>query len=103
MALIDKPEVFKKFKDFFGYLKANDGKIGQKQRGIDVNINNACNLRCEHCFTNSPLGDHVKEVIDPETIARIADEAHDLGIFEWDLQGERLCCVPSSCGKRLKL
>lgn len=87
MALIDKPEVFKKFKDFFGYLKANDGKIGQKQRGIDVNINNACNLRCEHCFTNSPLGDHVKEVIDPETIARIADQAHDLGIFEWDLQG----------------
>lgn len=87
MALIDKPLVFEKFKSFFAAVKANDGKIGTKQRGIDVNINNACNLRCEHCFTNSPLGEHVKEVIDPSTIARIADEAHALGIFEWDLQG----------------
>ena len=87
MALIDKPEVFRKFKDFFNYVQQNDGKIGLKQRGIDINANNACNLRCEHCFTNSPKGDHIKEWMEPEVIGRIADEAHELGIFEWDLQG----------------
>jgi MoaA/NifB/PqqE/SkfB family radical SAM enzyme len=90
MALIDKPIVFKKFKDFHASVKANSGRIGRNHRGIDVNLNNACNLRCEHCFTNSPLGDHVKEFLDLETMARISDEAHDLGIFEYDLQGGEL-------------
>jgi len=87
MALIDKPEVFRKFKDFFNYVQKNNGRIGLKQRGIDINVNNACNLRCEHCFTNSPKGEFIKEWMDPKVIARIADEAHELGIFEWDLQG----------------
>lgn len=87
MALMDKPEVFRKFKSFHDYVKKNDGKIGTKQRGIDININNACNLRCEHCFTNSPLGEEIKTWMDPTVIKRIANEAHDLGIFEWDLQG----------------
>ena len=90
MALHSKPEVFKKFREFHNYLRANNGQIGTKQRGIDVNLNNACNLRCEHCFTNSPLGDHVKEIIEPSVIARVADEAHGQGIFEWDLQGGEL-------------
>ena len=42
----------------------NDGKVGQKTRGIDLNFNNACNLRCKYCFTNSPKGDHVKDFLD---------------------------------------
>ena len=29
-------------------------KLEQKTRGIDLNFNNACNLRCKYCFTNSP-------------------------------------------------
>ena len=53
MSLINKPLVVEKFKSFHNYVKNNDGKIGTKQRGIDLNLNNACNLRCEHCFTNS--------------------------------------------------
>ena len=94
MALIDKPRVVEKFKDFHDYVRKNDGKIGTKQRGIDVNINNACNLRCEHCFTLSPKGDHVKDVLGPEKIAEIADQADELGIFEWDLQGGELLLRP---------
>lgn len=90
MPLIEKPEVFKKFREFHAYLKRNDGKIGTKQRGIDVNLNNACNLRCEHCFTNSPLGEGIKETISAETMARLGDEAHAQGIFEWDMQGGEL-------------
>ena len=84
MSLIEKPLVVKKFREFYQHIKDNDGKIGTKQRGIDLNLNNACNLRCEHCFTLSPKGDHVKEVLSPEIISRIADEADELGIFEWD-------------------
>jgi len=94
MRLLDKPRVLEKFKSFHDAVRKNDGKIGTKQRGIDVNVNNACNLRCEHCFTNSPKGDHVKEVLSPEKIYEIADQADELGIFEWDLQGGELLLQP---------
>ena len=43
--------------------------------------------RCKYCFTNSPKGDHVKEYLDYSAIAKIADEADELGYFEFDLQG----------------
>ena len=72
--LLAKPIVVKKFKSFHDYVKKNDNRIGQKQRGIDVNLNNACNLRCEHCFTNSPLGEGVKHRYRLK-LERIADEA----------------------------
>lgn len=94
MAIMQKPLVVKKFKAFFDHVRKNDGQIGTKQRGIDLNLNNACNLRCEHCFTNSPKGDHVKEVLAPEKVADIANQADALGIFEWDLQGGELLLRP---------
>jgi MoaA/NifB/PqqE/SkfB family radical SAM enzyme len=94
MALLDKPIVVEKFRAFHNYIRKNNGQIGTKQRGIDLNLNNACNLRCEHCFTNSPKGDHVKDVLDADVIRRVADEAHELGIFEWDLQGGELLLRP---------
>ena len=94
MSLINKPLVVKKFKDFYNYVKSNDGKIGTKQRGIDLNLNNACNLRCEHCFTNSSKGENVKEVLPLDVVERVANEAHELGIFEWDLQGGELLTRP---------
>ena len=60
-------------KDFYEYVNKNDGKVGTKTRGIDLNFNNACNLRCKYCFTNSPKGDHVKEYLDYKAIAKLAD------------------------------
>ena len=94
MSLINKPLVVEKFKSFHNYVKNNDGKIGTKQRGIDLNLNNACNLRCEHCFTNSSKGENVKETLPLEVVERVANEAHELGIFEWDLQGGELLSRP---------
>ena len=94
MPIMKKPEVVRKFKSFLEYVKANNGHIGKKQRGLDMNLNNACNLRCKHCFTNSPIGDHVKDILSMETIASIADQAHELGIFEWDMQGGELLSRP---------
>ena len=102
MSLINKPLVVEKFKSFHNYVKNNDGKIGTKQRGIDLNLNNACNLRCEHCFTNSSKGENVKETLPLEVVERVANEAHELGIFEWDLQGGELLSRPQILFDTLK-
>lgn len=90
MSLLDSPRLMEKLRIFYKYVRKNEGKIGQKQRGIDINFNNACNLRCEYCFTNSPKGDHAKDQLSVETMGDIADQADDLGIFEFDLQGGEL-------------
>ena len=93
-SLLNKPRLVKKLKDFYDYVQKNDGKVGTKTRGIDLNFNNACNLRCKYCFTNSPKGDHVKEYLDLGAIAKLADQADELGYFEFDLQGGELLLQP---------
>ena len=79
-SLIDKPELMKKTQNFHDYVRKNDGQIGTKQRGIDLNFNNACNLTCKYCFTNSPVGDHNSETLDIDMVRSIADQADELGI-----------------------
>ena len=83
-----------KLKSFHDYVRKNNGQIGTKQRGIDINFNNACNLRCKYCFTNSAIGDHAKEELTIEKVADIANQADELGIFEFDLQGGELLLRP---------
>lgn len=93
-SLLDKPRLVEKLKAFYSYVNKNDGKVGTKTRGIDLNFNNACNLRCKYCFTNSPKGDHVKDFLPTKVIANLANEADDLGYFEFDLQGGELLLRP---------
>ena len=93
-SLLDKPKLVKKLRSFYTYVNKNDGKVGTKTRGIDLNFNNACNLRCKYCFTNSPKGDHVKDFLPTSVIANLADQADELGYFEFDLQGGELLLVP---------
>lgn len=90
MTLFSKPQVVSKFRDFHDYVKSNNGQIGTKQRGLDINLNNACNLSCEHCFTLSPTGLNSNVYLDKLVINRICNEAHELGIYEIDLQGGEL-------------
>ncbi|MDY6953342.1 MAG: radical SAM protein [Thermodesulfobacteriota bacterium] len=94
MTLLDKPRVVEKLKDFHRYVTKHNGTIGTKVRGIDLNFNNRCNFKCKHCFTRSPLGDHVKEELPVPVVANIADQADSLGIFEFDLQGGELLLRP---------
>ena len=94
MTLLDKPRLMEKLKSFYDYVKKNNGQIGTKQRGIDLNYNNACNLRCEYCFTEAPKGEHAKEELPVDLIADIANQADELGIFEFDLQGGELLLRP---------
>jgi MoaA/NifB/PqqE/SkfB family radical SAM enzyme len=93
-SLLNKPRLVKKLRDFYNHVQKNQGKIGTKTRGIDLNLNNACNLRCKYCFTNSPKGDHVKEYLDAKTVRSLADQADELGYFEFDLQGGELLLRP---------
>ena len=93
-SLLDKPRLVEKLRAFYTYVQKNNGKVGTKTRGIDLNFNNACNLRCKYCFTNSPKGDHVKEYLDLNAIKKLADEADELGYFEFDLQGGELTLRP---------
>ena len=93
-SLLNKPKLVKKLRKFYEYVQKNDGKVGTKTRGIDLNFNNACNLRCKYCFTNSPKGDHVKEYLDIGAIKKLADEADEMGYFEFDLQGGELLLQP---------
>ncbi len=102
MPLLEKPELVRKLRNFRKHVISNNGEIGIKQRGIDMNLNNACNLRCKHCFTNSPKGERAKERLSDEVISRIADEAHELGIFEWDLQGGELLLQPDKLFDSIK-
>jgi AdoMet-dependent heme synthase len=101
-SLLKKPRLVKKLKDFYTYVQNNNGQVGTKTRGIDLNFNNACNLRCKYCFTNSPKGDHVKEYLDYDAIAKLADEADELGYFEFDLQGGELLLQPKKLFKVLE-
>ena len=101
-SLLDKPKLVKKLRDFYTYVNKNNGKVGVKTRGIDLNFNNACNLRCKYCFTNSPKGDHVKEYLDYKAIKDLADQADELGYFEFDLQGGELLLQPDKLFKVLE-
>ena len=93
-SLLKKPRLVQKLRKFYDYVQKNDGKVGTKTRGIDLNLNNACNLRCKYCFTNSPKGDHVKDYLDLDAIRKLSDEADELGYFEFDLQGGELLLQP---------
>jgi MoaA/NifB/PqqE/SkfB family radical SAM enzyme len=100
--LTSRPRLMEKLRLFHKYVSQNDGRIGTKQRGIDLNLNNMCNLRCEYCFTNSPKGDHAKETLSLDMVASIADQADELGIFEFDLQGGELLMRPDILFKALE-
>ena len=54
-SLLKKPRLVEKLRAFYKYVNENDGKVGTKTRGIDLNLNNACNLRCKYCFIRKSI------------------------------------------------
>ena len=88
-SLLNKPRLVEKLRKFYDYVNKNDGKWYKNER-YRFKFNNACNLRCKYCFTNSPKGDHVKEYLDIQAIKSLANQADELGFFEFDLQGGEL-------------
>ena len=94
MKIIDKPEVVKKLNSFYRTVKKNGGKIGHAPRIIDLSYDNVCNFKCEHCFTRAPEHINTDKHIPIEKITQVADEADELGFYEFDLQGGELLIDP---------
>ena len=83
-SLLAKPRLLKKLKAFYDHLQKNDGKIGTFRRGIEMNYNNACNLRCKYCFIIHQ-GRRCQGVLTNQKIKEIAGD--ELGFIE-DLREE---------------
>lgn len=89
MGIMNKPEVIKKMHQFQRQLRKNDNKIGKIPRSLALDYNNICNFKCEFCYEKEDQK-YNSVSLDFETIARVADQAYDLGIWEIILQGGEL-------------
>ncbi|MCX4268305.1 MAG: radical SAM protein [Lachnospiraceae bacterium] len=94
MGYVDKKRVLQKLHNFHKAVKENGGKIGTAPRIIDLSYDNACNFKCQHCFTKAPEGINTLKHMPMEMITKLADEADTLGFYEFDLQGGELLIRP---------
>ncbi len=94
MGYIDKKAVIKKLHEFHRNVKKNGGKIGNAPRIIDLSYDNACNFKCQHCFTKAPEGINAFDHMPMELVEKLADDADRLGFYEFDLQGGELLIHP---------
>jgi len=90
MSILRKPLLVEKLRKFRKTVLDNGGKIGTQLRVVDFAYNNSCNLKCEHCSTESPLGKTTRHRISLEKLSDFADQAHDLGVYEFNLYGGEL-------------
>lgn len=94
MKLINKPKVAAKFRNFYNAVRANDGRIGTNVRILDFSYHNVCNFNCKHCFTSAPKHETGLKTMSLSKIREVADQADDLGVYEFDLQGGELLLYP---------
>ncbi len=94
MGYMQKKLVMEKLRQFHKTVKQNNGYIGSAPRIIDLSYDNACNFKCEHCFTQAPAGVNTQEHMSMQQIKKLADEADQLGFYEFDLQGGEILLNP---------
>lgn len=94
MAMMDKPRVVEKVRNFVKAQKKNGNKVGTLPRAITLNYNNICNFQCEFCFSAEKENTHIRDHLDFETIRSLADQADELGIWEIVLTGGELLVAP---------
>ncbi len=90
MAMIDKRDVIRKVHAFMHNVRKNNNRIGKIPRAITINYNNVCNFKCDFCFSADPKNEHLKKALSFDTIKDLADQAHELGIWEIVLTGGEL-------------
>lgn len=90
MALIKKPAVVEKVHIFMRNVRKNDNRIGKIPRTITLNYNNLCNFKCDFCFSADAKNEHIKDGLSFEVIKDMANQAHELGIWEIVLTGGEL-------------
>ncbi|MDR1137065.1 MAG: radical SAM protein [Synergistaceae bacterium] len=94
MSIFGKPEAAKKFHNYHRKITRDKNLRGKLSRVLELAYNNACNFHCQHCSTRAPLNDGQASLMPFEKIASLADEAHELGIFEFNLHGGELIIKP---------
>lgn len=90
MSSLDKPLVVEKIHRYLRAYRKNGHKVGKLPRSMVINYNNLCNFRCEFCCSTEASNDHIRACLDDETIRDVANQAHELGIWEMVLQGGEL-------------
>lgn len=91
MELKDNKRVLQKMRAFDRYISKH-GNVGTAPRGILLNYSNACNFKCQQCFTQSPSRP-VCGTLSLDDIRKLADEADELGMYEVLIEGgEPLVC-----------
>lgn len=90
MSIMQKPQAVAKMHRLYRSIKKNGGRIGTNLRVLELVYSNACNFKCEHCSTRAPLGENADELMPLDKVAELADEAHELGIVEWNMHGGEL-------------
>ena len=90
MGIMQKPRAVEKFRKFYKDVKSNGGKIGTNLRVLELVYSNTCNFKCQHCSTRAPLGENSAHLMPMSKVASLADEADELGIFEWNMHGGEL-------------
>ena len=92
-SMMQKPILLKKYMRYQRFIM-NNKHIGTYRRGLLLNFDNTCNFNCQHCFAQSSKGTKALDINGNERerltighIKRIADEAHELGVYELDIQG----------------
>lgn len=90
MSFINKKEVLAKVHTFMRAVKKNGNKINNIPRAMIINYNNACNFRCDFCYSTVANSKINKATLSLDKIKELADEAHELGMWEIVLQGGEL-------------
>lgn len=90
MALMDKPKVISKVHSFMKSVKLNGNRVGKIPRSLTINYNNLCNFKCHFCFSADENNKYLKDSLPLDVIKDIADQAHDLGVWEIVLTGGEL-------------
>jgi len=81
ISILNKPKVLKKMIKYKNKIK--NGEYGLQL--LELNYNNDCNFDCDHCFSRDI--DSGKRKLTVEDVKSLADQAHDLGVWQWHLQG----------------
>lgn len=89
MPLSLKKEVTRKTHEYMRNVRKNNNQVGTIPRCIAIDYNNICNYKCEFCYEREEEKyNHL--YLDFDLLRRVADEAHELGVWEVLLQGGEL-------------
>ena len=81
MTLLAKKDVLRKMVAYKKKMQA--GEYGLQL--VELNYSNRCNFKCQHCFSKNLSPADSRMSVD--SVKALADQAHELGAWQWHLQG----------------